>query len=296
MLICVLSWGTQLPLSQHVLQFIDQYYFGVLRYGIGTLLFAATLWWREGPRAFAIEGRGAALAWHGCAGFLVFGLIVFWALYYTSAGHVSVIMALQPMLAAFWLWVSGGKRPHTHTAVCIGVAFCGLTLVITRGDIGHALTGGTLIGDAMALVGAIGWIIYTLGAESFPTWSPLRYTTLTCIAGTLAIMIVTAVLTPLGIARMPDASTLQAQMPAVVYIAVVPFYIAIFLFAIAVARLGAVNTMLIANATPVAVFAVDAMRGRVPLPVEWAGSAIVIAALVANNLLDRRMQRSASGR
>ena len=34
MAVTVLFWGTQLPLSQHVMRDIDQYYFGVWRYGI----------------------------------------------------------------------------------------------------------------------------------------------------------------------------------------------------------------------------------------------------------------------
>ena len=92
----------------------------------------------------------------------------------------------------------------------------------------------------------------------------------------------------IGVARMPEADTVLAQLPAIVYIGVFPFYMAIFLFAIAVARLGAVNTLLLANATPVAVFAIEAMRGHPPLPVELAGAAIVIGALVANNLIDHR--------
>jgi drug/metabolite transporter (DMT)-like permease len=294
MVVTVLFWGTQLPLSQHVLQSIDQYYFGILRYGIGAVLFAATLWWREGARAFSLEGRGVSLVFHGCAGFTMFGLIVFWALYYTSPGHVSIIMALQPMLTAFWFWAVRGKRPEAHTLACILLAFAGLALVITRGDFSVAVSGGSLIGDAMAFAGAIGWIVYTLGAQRFAAWSPLRYTTLSCLAGTTGIVAIALLVTPLGIARVPDAATVLAQLPAIVYIGVFPFYVAIFLFAIAVARLGALNTLLIANATPVAVFAVDALRGHAPTPAEWAGSAVVIAALVASNLLDRRMAARAA--
>ena len=296
MVVTVLLWGTQLPLSQHVLQYMDQYYFGVLRYAIGALLFALTLWWREGAAAFATEGRAASLLLHGCAGFMVFGLIVFWALYYTSPGHISVIMALQPMMTAFWFWISRGTRPATHTMVCILVAFAGLALVITRGDFTRALSGGSLIGDVMAFVGALGWIVYTLGAQRFATWSPLRYTTLTCLAGTAGICILAAILTPFGIAKVPEAATVLVQLPAIVYIGVFPFYVAIFLFAIAVARLGAVNTLMIANATPVAVFAVDALRGHMPLPVEWLGAGVVIGALVANNLFLRRHAASGSTR
>ena len=296
MVVTILFWGTQLPLSQHVMQSIDQYYFAVMRYGFGATLFALTLWWREGARGFALEGRGWSLALHGCAGFTVFGVIVFWALYYTSPGHVSVIMSLQPMMTAFWFWAVRGERPQTHTLACIMVAFAGLALVITRGDFTRAISGGSLIGDAMAFVGAIGWIIYTLGAQRFASWSPLRYTTLACLAGTAGVCILTALLTPFGIARIPDAATVIAQLPAIAYIGIFPFYVAIFLFAIAVARLGALNTLLMANATPVAVFAVDALRGRAPALAEWIGAGVVIAALVANNLLDRRQARAGLAR
>lgn len=288
MLCTVLFWGTQLPLSQHVLQSIDQYWFGVLRYGIGVALFAATLAWREGWAAFGAAGRAGAVVWHGFCGFTVFGLVVFWALYYTTPAHVSIILALQPMMAAFWMWLRHGLRPTNHALACSLAALAGLAILITRGNPVEALAAGSLTGDAMAFIGGLGWLVYTLGAQRFPGWSPLRYTTLTCLAGTLGIALITAVLTAAGRSQMPDAATLTAQAPAIVYIGIFPFYVAIFLFAIAVARLGAVNALLIGNATPVAVFAVDALRGRAPQPVEWLGAGVVVAALVANNLLDRR--------
>ena len=184
MVLAVLFWGTQFPLSQHVLQSIDQYYFGVLRYGIGVALFALTLAWREGANAFSLRGRAVEIAWLGICGFTVFGLLAFWALYHTSPAHVSIILSSQPMVTALWLWVGYGRRPAAHTFVCLLVELGGLALIITRGDVGAALAGGSLMGDALALVAMAGWIVYTLGAQRFPGFSPLRFTTLTCIAGT----------------------------------------------------------------------------------------------------------------
>ena len=288
MLATVLFWGTQLPLSQHVLKSIDQYYFGVLRYGIGFSLFALTLLWREGAAAFRPDGRAAALAWRGFCGFTVFGLVVFWAMLYTSAAHVSIILALQPMITAFWYWAAHGRRPAGHTLACILVAFAGLALVITRGDLRTALSAGSLTGDVMAFFGGLGWLVYTVGAQRFADWSPLRYTTLTCMIGSAGILVTTAILTPLGLAHVPSPAVVLEHLPAIVYIGIFPFYVAIFLFGIAVARLGAVNALLIGNATPVVVFAVDALRGHAPQPVEWAGASLVVGALIANNLLERR--------
>jgi drug/metabolite transporter (DMT)-like permease len=283
----ILFWGTQFPLAQQVLHEIDQYYFALIRYGIGVWLFVLTLYLREGSAAFALEGRGARLAWHGVCGFTAFGLLVFWSLNYTTPAHASIIMAAQPLITALWLWASQRRRPPSYTLACIAVAFCGLILIITRGDLAAALAGGSLTGDALALAGAVCWVIYTLGVARFPGWSPFRYTTLACLAGTLGIVLVVLPLTWSGVAHAPGMAVVLAQGPALLYIAIFPLYVAIMLFSIAVARLGALNTLLAGNGVPLVVFAIEAARGRLPIAIEWAGALLVIGALAANNLLVR---------
>ena len=52
--------------------------------------------------------------------------------------------------------------------------------------------------------------------------------------------------------------------------------------------LGALNTMLMLNLIPIIVFAIEAGLGRSFSTVELSGAAVVIGALVANNLYLRR--------
>ena len=52
--------------------------------------------------------------------------------------------------------------------------------------------------------------------------------------------------------------------------------------------LGALNTILMLNLVPVIVFAIEAGLGRSYVAIELAGAAVVIGALVANNLFSRR--------
>lgn len=293
MVCVVVVWATQMPLSQEVLRSIDQYSFAILRYFIGCTLFVATLAWREGRPGFDLGGRAGAVVWHGVSGFTVFGIFVFWALYYTTPAHVAVIMSLQPMIIAFWMWARHGRAPSPPVLSCIATAFVGAALMITRGDPAEALAGGSLTGDAMALFGAVGWVVYTLGAARMPTFSPLKYTTLCALAGTVGILIVTAILLPLDLARVPTPAQVMGEFWAIVYIAVVCFYGAILMFTVGVARLGAVNALLIGNATPVLVFAIDVWRGLAPRPVEWLGAAMVVTALIANNLIESRRTHAA---
>jgi len=60
--------------------------------------------------------------------------------------------------------------------------------------------------------------------------------------------------------------------------------------------LGALNTMLMLNLIPVIVFAIEARLGRHYEAIELAGAAVVIGALVANNLYMRRQARGQGAR
>lgn len=284
----IFFWGTQLPIAHAVMQSIDQYYFALSRYGGGLWLFVVTLYWREGRGGFALDGRGLLVAWYGFCGFTAFGLLIFWSLLYTVPAHVSIIMASQPLLTALWMWGVQRKRPPPVTMGCIAVAFVGLLLIITRGDPMGALAGGSLAGDALALGAACCWVAYTLGQSRFPEWSPFRYATMANIAGTAGLVAVVLPLTWVGVAHVPGSQALADHWPALVYIAIFPLYAAIMLFAVAVARLGPLNTLLAGNGVPVVVFAIEAARGRLPTAIEWVGAGLVIAALAANNLLSRR--------
>jgi len=66
---------------------------------------------------------------------------------------------------------------------CIAAAIAGVFMVITKGDPANTFAGGALAGDLLILLGAMSWIVYTIGAVSFPGWSALRFTTLTALPG-----------------------------------------------------------------------------------------------------------------
>jgi hypothetical protein len=64
-------------------------------------------------------------------------------------------------------------------------------------------------------------------------------------------------------------------------------------FNAATRRLGPLNIMLILNLVPVGVFGIEAALGRSFGTAELAGAAMVVAALLANNLFLRQRRNSA---
>src|SRR5205814_1435943 len=157
---------------------IDPYHLTAIRYGLAVPVFLALLAAVEGRAALRPDGRALELFVLGSIGFAGFNLLGYVGIEHTRPQEASLVAALMPLLTVLATWGLSRRAPSRTTLAGIGLAFAGVALVITRGDPSRALHGGGLGGDAMILVGAFGWVVYTLGARRFPGFSPLRYTAL----------------------------------------------------------------------------------------------------------------------
>jgi drug/metabolite transporter (DMT)-like permease len=283
MLITVLIWGAMFPVAKDALHALDAFWMSSIRYGVAAPLLLAILYWREGAAALAYRGAFLRASLFGIAGFTGFAVLVFVGLGRSRPEHAAIIMALQTPIAAFVHWALRGNRPANFTFGCIAVAIAGVFMVITKGDLGSTFAGGTLAGDLLIFLGAMSWIVYTIGAVSFPGWSALRFTALTALPGTAGIFVATAIATLTGYAGVPDASTVASVGWELAYLALFTAVLAVLFFNIAIGYLGALNTMLLGNLVPVVTFAIRILQGHRFEAIELAGAGLVLAALVANN-------------
>jgi drug/metabolite transporter (DMT)-like permease len=284
MLITVLIWGGMFPVAKDALQTLDAFWLSSIRYGVAALLFAALLCWREGIAALRYRGKFLRAAFYGVMGFTGFSILVFVGLGWSRPEHAAIIMALQTPIAAFVHWALKGSRPANFTLGCITLAIVGVFLVISKGDPAHAFTGGTFRGDVLIFLGAMSWIGYTVGAVSFPGWSALRFTTLTCLPGTAGIFVITAIATLSGAVSAPAGATVIAVGWELAYLALFTAVLAVLFWNTAIGYLGALNTMVLGNLVPVVTFAIRILQGHHFETIELAGAGLVVAALIANNL------------
>lgn len=269
---------------------LDPFFLGSIRYALGVLLFIAILWVAEGRQALRYGGRFLPAAVYGIVGFCGFNILVWWGLAYTRPEHAAIIMALQTPMIAFALWLTRGMRPAAFTMACVAVAIAGVLTVVTRGDLAHALEGGSLVGDLLVFLGAVSWVVYTLAGGHFSGWSPLRMTVLTCIPGTIGLIAVNAFTIAMGYSALPTLEQVWSVHWQLAYFVVFTVVLGVLGFNNGVKHLGALNAMLTLNFIPVLVFAIEAALGRSFGSIEIGGGLLVVAALVANNLYLRRAQ------
>ncbi len=290
--IAIVSWGALFSVAKRTLPVLDPFFLGSARYAVGVLLFIAILWAAEGRQALRYGGRFLPAAVYGLFGFTAFNTLVWWGLTYTRPEHASIIMALQTPMTAIAVWLTRGLRPVPFTVGCIAVAIGGVLLVVTKGDLGQVFAGGSLIGDLLIFLGAVTWVTYTMAGSHFAGWSPLRMTVLTCIPGTIGLIAVNAFTVGMGYSVLPTLEQIWSVKWQLAYFVVFTVVLGVLGFNNGVKHLGALNAMLMLNLIPVIVFAIEAWLGRSFAAIEIGGAAIVIGALVANNLYMRGRSRS----
>jgi drug/metabolite transporter (DMT)-like permease len=288
LLLAATAWGGLFPVAMVTLPVLDPFHMTAIRYGITAIIFVGLLAFVEGPRALSLEGRGPRVALLGTAGFAGLGLLVFVGLQHSRPEHGAIIMATQPLVAAVVAWLLRGVRPARATLAFLGVALLGVLLVVTKGRFTGLFDGGTGVGDLMMFLGAVSWVVYSMGAADFPSWSPLRYTALTCALSVPAIFGLTMIATATGDAATPSMSDLESVSWQLAYIIGIASVLGVLSWNAGNKLVGVTNGILFINFVPVTVFAIRIAQGHHFQAIEFVGAALVIGALVANNVVVRR--------
>ena len=290
-----LVWGGQFVVGKSALQTIDAFPPSTVRYALAAALWLLVLVALEGRGSLRLDGRGWRLFWLGTLGFAGFNLFAYTGLAHARPETASLIVALGPLLTALVLWHRTKVRPAKATFVLLGVALLGVALVVSAGHPSSILHGALGWGEVLVLAGVLSFILYSLGAAEFASYSPLRYTALTASLGWLTIAGATLVAIATGLVAAPTTAQLTSVWPQIAYLAIPGAFVAVLTWNAAIKAIGPQNAVLFSNLIPVTTFAIEIARGYRPNAAELLGAALTIGALVASNLLARRTQPSAAG-
>ena len=300
-LLCVAAtvlMGIMFPVMTDALIHIDPFTFTSLRYLIAGTAFLALLLITEGRASLRAHGESLALAWLlGSVGFCGFGSFVFLGQQLAGpqgALTASIMMATQPMMGLLLNSIVRKNAPPVVSFLFILMSFAGVSLVVTKGDIAAVLHEPQhYSANALILVGAMCWVIYTFSASHFKTWSALKYTTLTTWLGLTTIVGLNALLFALHVVPVPAPSQLRAIAPHLLYMGPVAGFVAILFWNMGNRILTPLNGVLFMDVLPVTTFVVSALTGVVPGRAQIAGACMTGAALIFNNLYLRRRLRNA---
>lgn len=290
-LLAVTAWGFMFPVMANALQFIDPFFFTTIRYGSAAIIFLILLFITEGKTSLHLEKEHFRYSFteQSVSLDMVFSfftannLRAFW-------GHSCCNDSISYAAHRFIIAVDNkNKRPQNYTFLCMFVALLGVMLVISKGNI-HFLFGAAshLSTNILMLCGVTCWVIYTNGGARFQSWSPLRYTTLTCLFGSVSLIVIVTFFTYTNIVTMPSLRTIMSVRFELLYMSIVAGVIAVFCWNTGNRYISSINGILFMNLVPVLALIGSIFRGYTVDKIEIAGASLTIIALLCNNVWQRK--------
>lgn len=185
-LLAVLIWSANFVVVKASFAALGPLTFTTIRYLVATATLFLVIRWRTG-----------AIRWPGPVGWRLIGLgvmgfggyQVLWTLGLTqiAVGDSALLVAAAPVLTALLAGAVGLDRLTRPKVAGAMTAFAGVALVVAAGS--GVSIGSSLAGDAITLVAATLWAIYTvIGARMLRHVDPLQATAWSILGGTLFLV------------------------------------------------------------------------------------------------------------
>lgn len=282
-MVATLFWGANFVLAGVVLQDVPPLWAAALRFLLGAAMMLSFTLWRGGD--LLSPARASALTFIGVAsiGIVGFNLLFFVAMQSTSPANGALLMATNPLVTTLIAYLVLTERPTARQWLALPLAFVGVIVVISAGDLRHLTTLSFARGDIFMLGANLAWAFYNvLSRRYLPAGSALINTTLLMSAG--AVMLLLAALFSGEHLTLPGvhASVALALM------ATGGTVLAYLFWMTGIARLGAGRTALFLNLVPVFAMLTAGLLGITPTHAQIIGGLIVISSVSIAMLPERR--------
>ncbi|HEY7348492.1 MAG TPA: EamA family transporter [Ktedonobacterales bacterium] len=286
-LLAACLWGGMYVVSRASFDAIPPITLGLLRVIIGglTLWLALRLTVPRAPQTAGVVRRASAPAdqWR----FLLLGATLaatiitqFWGTALASAHDGALLTTITPVFVVPIAWALLGERPGWRVVAGTGLALIGVVIVVASnvGARGSASSSASLLGDALLLISALCWALFTvLGAPIVRRRSAL----VASAYATLWSILLLAPFVPFELAQRPFGLITPSLVLAVLYLGWGATALAWFLWYKGVERLDAAVAAVFFFAQPLVGGLLSALFLHETLsPAFWLGGAVLAGGIV----------------
>ncbi len=263
-------WSLNYATTKYAFERWSPIAFSGLRFATAGIALALLVRWREG--SLGVDRSDVRLVVVcGIVGIFLNQLTFTYAVDYTAAANVALILASAPAFATVFAVLLGHERVRPAHWLALGVSLIGVGLVVMGGS---DLAGFSLRGDLLAVGAALTWAGYTvLLRPLLGRYSAARISALVILVGAVILAPVTVV----QVANQDFGSLGGLRWGAWVYSTIGPLLVTNWLYFRALHRVGAARATLYMYLQPFlgAVFAAW-LLGEKLVAVQLVGGAVIV--------------------
>lgn len=222
----IIIWGASFPVIKYSLAFISPLPFLLYRFALASLILTpvAIVAWRTTGEYLTIR-RATLLSILGLFGTLFTLAFLYFGINLTLASRAVLILAINPAITQFLLWITGKATYNRSLAWGSGLIAIGLAVLFLEPYIrSDTISLEAAVGNGLVLLSGICWSVYTyLSKTVFSKQtnknSPITQTTLSFLSGTAALAVILAATSPDTLLH-PVRLLPTGAIPGVLYTAV----------------------------------------------------------------------------
>lgn len=264
-----LFWAGNYVVGEIVTREITPISLTFFRWAFAFLPLIALAWLIERP-----DWRAALREWRlhllqSALGLTGYTLLLYAALGLTGAVNAAIISAVNPATIALGAAVFLRERLGPVQVLGLVVAFAGVTIVLTSGDLGLLVEQGFGAGDLLVLASVLAWTVYSLISRRLVT-PPI---TATAVQGVFAVVTMLPVIAVTGVSLPSSAGGALG----LAYIVIFPSMAGYAFWNIGASKVGPARAGIFLNLLPVFTVAIALAFGATLEPPAVVGGALVIA-------------------
>lgn len=245
----VFFWGSNFAMGKFAIQSFDPYSAALLRFLVGASILLVVLYRTNGTFPLLTGWQWRMVFLSSLTGVFLYNVLFFSGIQYMPTIRASLLVAFSPITVAIASWLIFKERITLIKWIGILISLVGAIAVISRGNFNAFFTGTAWgLGEILIFGSVIAWTAYTLlGRVVLKTIQPLTLSAYSAAIGCLLLLI------PAwqhGIITSVPKASWQSWM-AVIYMGITATALGYIWFYDAVKKLGAAQTTVVGNLTPV---------------------------------------------
>lgn len=182
-----LIWGSAFTVTKAAIGQVPPITLALLRFLVASALLLPLAWRRRRLAAPSLRGAWPTIAGMGLCGVALYQVGANFGLGYTTASQAVIIQSIIPILTAILAALLLHERPTRLRVLGIALSLAGVALVVLAAA-PSTTASNPLLGGALLLASALGWVVYTLLAKRIAAADQLSVTAYSILIGTLLML------------------------------------------------------------------------------------------------------------